>query len=50
MKQEQVWVGMHNGTIRGKGFEKSRRSRVSHMERRSRIVGRSLEILHGKKK
>ena len=39
------YKGMHNGTVAGKGFEKSRRNRKSHAERRASIVARSLELI-----
>lgn len=38
---EKRYPGMHNGTVSGKGFEKSRRARKSHAERRAGIVSRS---------
>lgn len=35
------FLGMHNGTVSGKGFEKSRRARKSHAERRAEISARA---------
>lgn len=35
------FLGMHNGTVSGKGFEKSRRARKSHAERRAEISERA---------
>ena len=40
MKEDKKYLGMHNGTVKGKGFEKSRRNRKSHAERRSEISAR----------
>lgn len=39
--RESGYRGMHNGTVRGKGFEASRRNRKSHAERRANIIARS---------
>jgi hypothetical protein len=46
MKQDKdgskgEWKGMHNGSVAGKGFEKSRRTRKSHSERKAQIIHRS---------
>ncbi len=35
---QATWKGMHNGSVAGKGFEKSRRNRKSHSERKTQIV------------
>lgn len=35
------FLGMHNGTVSGKGFEKSRRARKTHAERRAEISARA---------
>lgn len=32
---EKAYKGMHNGTVVGKGFEKSRRNRKTHAQRRA---------------
>jgi len=34
--------GMHNGTVRGKGFEASRRARKSHAQRKADHVSAAL--------
>lgn len=39
--KEKKYLGMHNGTVSGKGFEKSRRNRKTHAERRAEIASRS---------
>ncbi len=39
--KEKPYKGMHNGTVSGKSFEASRRSRKSHAERRSEIASRN---------
>lgn len=41
IKKDDKYLGMHNGTVKGKGFEGSRRNRKSHAERRAEIVSRS---------
>lgn len=38
MAEEKKYLGMHNGTVKGKGFEKSRRARKPHDQRRSDIA------------
>lgn len=43
-KGKDDYRGMHNGTVRGKGFEESRRSRKSHAERRAQIIQRSIAL------
>ena len=35
------FLGMHNGTVKGKGFEASRRARKTHAERRAEISARA---------
>lgn len=40
-EQEKRYAGMHNGTVAGKWFERSRRNRKSHAQRRAEIVARS---------
>ena len=41
------YLGMHNGTVRGKYFERSRRARKSHVDRKAEVVARSLANLNG---
>ncbi len=36
--KEGTWKGMHQGSVSGKGFEKSRRSRKTHAERKAQII------------
>lgn len=36
------YLGHHNGTVRGKSFEGTRRDRKTHSERKAEIVSRSL--------
>ena len=38
IRKVEKYLGMHNGTVKGKGFEGSRRNRKSHAERRSEIA------------
>ena len=38
--EEKKYLGMHNGTVKGKGFERSRRERKSHAQRRAEIASR----------
>ena len=47
-KKQKPWIpkverylGMHNGTVSGKWFEKSRRARKTHAERRAEISARA---------
>jgi hypothetical protein len=35
------WKGMHQGTVAGKGFAKSRKARKTHAQRTSEIASRS---------
>jgi hypothetical protein len=39
-KDETAWKGMHRGTVAGKSFEASRRSRKSHSARRAQIASK----------
>jgi len=40
--------GMHNGTVSGKGFERSRRNRKSHQERRVQRSEHERRLCNGK--
>jgi hypothetical protein len=40
-REQSGYRGMHNGTVRGKGFEQSRRNRKSHAERRAQHAAKS---------
>lgn len=41
IQRVERFIGMHNGSVKGKGFEASRRNRKSHAERRSEIASRA---------
>ncbi len=36
-EREDSWKGMHNGTVKGKPFEASRRARTSHSHRKAQL-------------
>ena len=39
-EKDESWKGMHRGTVAGKSFEASRRSRKSHSARRAQIASK----------
>lgn len=41
IKKDDKYLGMHNGTVKGKGFEGSRRARKTHAQRRAEIASRA---------
>jgi hypothetical protein len=43
IKGKEKYRGHHNGTVFGKWFERSRRARKSHAQRRADIVARSIK-------
>lgn len=47
---KSTYPGMHYGTVRGKGFEASRRARKSHFARRMQRSEHERALMNGKAK